>query len=343
MTTLCLDATMFVCPSVEDGPDALVTYVNNLVAIEHLSQQDWLTITLSDRTSEVLFAERKYPLFESLRLVIEQSAIDNIQPERVNALVTSFLWRLPRIEEKLGIDGLLIASFDCQPPFSSEEESKVLADHLVRLLTLMCLSCLLHDVPESTHIISTTWFDGSPLHIEVRSEVADLATSLCQNQLTMPLNLSGRFGTCTNLADLDSLLDAVIIWSQSSSHDGYNRSIHVHITQRSQQSENSQLDSWTYGSAFFESAKVLGFLEDHGKIARLLRSISETILMENMAATHWLRTSRGGNASQKIRSSDGAKAWRRDIDHEFHLHYWETAAGIEFASVVPHSDMSIPE
>jgi hypothetical protein len=38
------------------------------------------------------------------------------------------------------------------------------------------------------------------------------------------------------------------------------------------------------------------------------------------------------------------KAQRRDIDYEFHLHYWECANGtIELASVVHHNDFSIPE
>jgi hypothetical protein len=43
-----------------------------------------------------------------------------------------------------------------------------------------------------------------------------------------------------------------------------------------------------------------------------------------------------------MRGSD--KAQRRDIDYEFHLHYWEIANDvIELASVVHHNDFSIPE
>ena len=76
----------------------------------------------------------------------------------------------------------------------------------------------------------------------------------------------------------------------------------------------------------------------------LLSAISETILNINMRDTHWLRRGAGGNEQQLYRNSDNAKAWRRDIDHEFHLHYWATSDHhIEFASIVVHNNMSIPE
>jgi hypothetical protein len=66
------------------------------------------------------------------------------------------------------------------------------------------------------------------------------------------------------------------------------------------------------------------------------------MLSQNMAAVHGLRTGMGGDDPQRTRGKD--KAQRRDIDYEFHLHYWECANGtIELASVVHHNDFSIPE
>ncbi|MDR1578339.1 MAG: hypothetical protein LBT86_08995 [Deltaproteobacteria bacterium] len=73
---------------------------------------------------------------------------------------------------------------------------------------------------------------------------------------------------------------------------------------------------------------------------RILRSIVETIKRDNLLAVHAPRTGSGGNAPQRTRGSD--KARRRDIDREFHLHYWERADGtVELASVVYHNDFSI--
>ena len=75
---------------------------------------------------------------------------------------------------------------------------------------------------------------------------------------------------------------------------------------------------------------------------RILRSIVETVVDENTTDVHALRIGKGGNCPQKMRGND--KAQRRDIDREFHLHYWERSDGkIELASVVYHNDFEIPE
>ena len=72
--------------------------------------------------------------------------------------------------------------------------------------------------------------------------------------------------------------------------------------------------------------------------------MAETIEHRQMADTHALRHGLGANDAQRVRASDGAKAWRRDIDREYHLHYWELGEGmVEFASVGPHNDFTIPE
>ena len=76
--------------------------------------------------------------------------------------------------------------------------------------------------------------------------------------------------------------------------------------------------------------------------AKVLRSIIDTLEGLNMRATHRLRTGQGANDPQRTRGLDNA--WRRDIDYEYHLHYWQCEDGnIELGSVVVHKDMTIPE
>ena len=82
--------------------------------------------------------------------------------------------------------------------------------------------------------------------------------------------------------------------------------------------------------------------QSHSLPPRVLRSIVETLNDERMTDVHALREGKGGNTSQRLRGKD--KAQRRDIDHEFHLHYWDCDDGtVEIASVVYHNDFSIPE
>lgn len=63
---------------------------------------------------------------------------------------------------------------------------------------------------------------------------------------------------------------------------------------------------------------------------------------------HQLRTSSAGNAPARVRAADGAIAWRCYLQHKTpaarRLHYWVKSDGsIEFACVVTHDDMTIPE
>jgi hypothetical protein len=82
-------------------------------------------------------------------------------------------------------------------------------------------------------------------------------------------------------------------------------------------------------------------MHDERKINRLLRACAELLSGNNMAASHWLRVGKGGNDKQ--RSRDHWRAWRHDIDNEFHLHYWRYGTRIEIANVVVHSDFNISD
>ena len=54
-----------------------------------------------------------------------------------------------------------------------------------------------------------------------------------------------------------------------------------------------------------------------------LRAAADAIDRQKMSAVHALRTGEGGDNPQRLRERDSAKAWRRDVDHEYHLHYWD--------------------
>lgn len=51
-----------------------------------------------------------------------------------------------------------------------------------------------------------------------------------------------------------------------------------------------------------------------------IRAITEEILHINMKDIHELREKKGGNSNQ-LKNNDHS-VWRRDLDYEYHLHYW---------------------
>jgi len=133
------------------------------------------------------------------------------------------------------------------------------------------------------------------------------------------------------------------IWRNAEDTETYRAALDIYIHQRTDK-QNRISVSWSFGSEFIKSLKKLKFLNKDEEIVKLLRTLAETLLSENFQATHCLRIGKGGNDPQKIRKKDGAGAWRRDIDRDFHLHYWKTSDEIEFAwAAHPHDDYYIPE
>lgn len=93
------------------------------------------------------------------------------------------------------------------------------------------------------------------------------------------------------------------------------------------------------GPDFLASAKLHGFLHEEPKISRLLADCNDLLCRRNLNKTHKLRTGRGGSDPQVIRGV--WRAWRHDVDYEYHLHYWRNDDEIILSKVVVHEDFSI--
>jgi hypothetical protein len=76
-------------------------------------------------------------------------------------------------------------------------------------------------------------------------------------------------------------------------------------------------------------------------LRKVLRACAEVVCDSDPAASHALRTGSGASAAQV--KFDGQKAWRQDVDREWHLHFWRSEGGhIQFASLRGHNYMDIP-
>ena len=98
-----------------------------------------------------------------------------------------------------------------------------------------------------------------------------------------------------------------------------------------------------FGRSFLEAAKLHGFLHESPKARRLLATIAEIVYDQKMGQTHALRVGMGACDPQRSRTCDGAGAWRRDVDYEYHLHYWRKGRCFELAWIGVHNDFRCPE
>jgi hypothetical protein len=159
-----------------------------------------------------------------------------------------------------------------------------------------------------------------------------------------PLHLQGRLQLCNTPHGLYLAVDPLDIWISASTDEECAHALRLFLYQKVYKARRECLShddlQWSLGDCFCESVMRLGFLANRGRMRTLLRACADTILNENLSQTRWLRTGSGAEDPQLRRGHD--KAWRRSIDHEYRLHYWETELGPELACVVVHKDMSIP-
>ncbi len=339
-----LDPSIFASPKPEDGIIAFLSYINNIISWSELVGANWISIYISALTEEILAQTNSYPLWKDLKDAITGLAINDIHPREVVTLVDSLLLKTPTIEDETGILELLICDFECIPSEYFSNRLSVYIEQHNRLLALMSLSCEVLDKSEKDNILITCNTSNSRTEIAVTGQVIDIDFSNNHNNINIPYNINSTFCACNSPHGLYTSVDPVEIWINALDEDDYTKSIFVFLYQIINDLGNPEIDidnyNWTIGPCFVSTVAELGFKSQPSKVRMLLRAISETVLKLNLSDTHWLRTGEGANDPQ--REINNKKAWRRDIDHCFHLHYWETEAGPEFASIVTHNDMSIP-
>jgi hypothetical protein len=164
---------------------------------------------------------------------------------------------------------------------------------------------------------------------------------------TLPESFESDVLVCDDFRGLIGFIDAATILLNATDDVGVRTAVQITIYQM--RLANGIDPEWDDIPRFYVGNEFLNSFQHHNPSqthsTKFLQSIVETINNVNMSRTHSIRTGAGGGNPQRIRKKDRAKAFRRDIDKEYHLHYWICEDGIvEFASInFPHDDFSIPE
>ena len=178
---------------------------------------------------------------------------------------------------------------------------------------------------------------------EVEHDRSDLLNLPCP-----PDFFEGDVLVCDDFNGLINCLDETSMLTGASDNFGIELSVKIALFKYSlAHGESIDWDNTIapdIGSNFIETCQKCCTDQGTSLPLKILRSIVETVKNKNLSDVHALRIGLGGEDPQRTRSKDKAKAQRRDIDQEFHLHYWECVDGkIELASVAYHNDFSIAD
>jgi hypothetical protein len=334
-----IDAFLVACPSSDEGAAAFQTYVDDLLQWSRLRTDTGVTIYASTTAYDVLAATDSYPLWAPLSRNLAAFNLTHVQAKDVVNLVHSLLTKAPVVEDVLGLAEFLCEAGCCRWPWAVGTRDHRFEVHAQHIVVAMCLVERQLANGQSRHLLFTRGCESnSTISLDATVEDADGPNKLAFH---WPLAARGTFGAC---------VDASAVWDGTDVAEIFLEGLQRHDSELLLRAVREALRRrghaevpWRVNAEFFATVLRLGGGRQVSVVRAIIRACVETVIGENMRATHRLRRGVGAEEPQRVRTRDGAGAWRRDIDHEYHLHYWETESGPELAAAVVHSDLSIPE
>ena len=346
MPSVTVDAGVLAAPSSDSSADTVYTYIDALLDWRQLLKEPWIAVYMSARATESLLCDGMYPLRDSLKLLFRTHGVMHADVNTVAMLVDNLLQITPSLETLFGVEDVLTEELSTEPDVLKLSRGKRVQSDFERCLTLIAIlrqHCgdlfqdhffVLRNAPES--------------HVRVQARILTIEHE--RDDLdgipTYPELFKGNVLVCDDFRGLIRCLDASKVLVDSKDHLGLETAISIALyksrLKRGENPEWSDFGDLRIGHQFLRTIEeTLG--ASSALPGKILRAIVDTVDRENMAAVHALRTGPHGNDPQRMRGNDGAM--RRDIDQDYHLHYWSCGNGIvELASVnYPHHNYWIPE
>ncbi len=348
MPSVTIDTCILAPPTNDTTREAVIDYVVTLLDWKELLKNTWVDIYMSERAMEIMQKEDVYPIRPSLTQLFQARGLQfAYSANDIARFVDDLFKKTPYFETHFKIQDVLVSNIETSPNLVEIHSSKPRADDLIRIAVVIAIlrSCCRNPVLDHSLIIKPR--QGSSV-VKVIAQI-DIIETTRDDMLDLPKPpefFSGDILTCQNFREFVQNLDEIAIWESSTDKEGLELALKIAIfksrLERNIEPDWDTIQGFSFGREFLERLRACERGGNPGLVARILRSLTETIEKLNMRAIHPKRKGGGGDDPQEMRKKD--KAWRRDIDAEYHLHYWECADGaIEFASVGPHNMFDIPK
>ena len=348
--TVYLDPSVFVCPTPSDPIDEYVAkleqYIETLGSLRDRLKSSLFRLLTSRDTAGLLLVANCYPVYPSLRDGLQRAGLGEIyQPGDVVRLVDQLLREANPIEDTVGVNAVIADPLNVTTPmeYVGDGAQRELQDyHYLTLAIGFYLGTLRPDLIWA--VGRTKSANGraaeSSTMIKVVGTIRDIELSDEEATVSIPLTIEVFIPCGASCKQLCIGLDLHKL-SQDLTESSLVELITVALSQSPNADTSRSKLNWTVGSSFYESVVKLNLQNNPAIFRALLAACTSTICATEMSKTHALRTGPGGNNPQI--KKDGACAWRRDIDREFHLHYWSRGESYEFASCVVHNNFSISD
>lgn len=345
MHCIVIDAHILACPVASDYMDkaeftkAFETYLETLSSWTTIKEKFRL-ITNND-IEQVLHSTGSYPFWESVNDALTSLGLDDDYEARdIIKLLDTFLNKSDVLEEILEVEEVLCVTSKVEPAGSLGHRSDEFLQHFDRLIGLLSLDKILDRKLNSSPILLSKCNKSSAKPLTITGTLEDFDGKE-ERGLAVPIDFINEMQTAHLPNEAMRHFDYISVWKEKSVM-ACQTAVEIYLLKIRNICYDKLDDfraNWKVNPSLLESLAGLDLFYDATKVEKIIRSISETILRENLMKTHGLRDGEGGNNSTITKGK--SKAMRRDIDDEFHLHYWDDGSNIRISNVVVHNDFKI--
>ena len=350
--SIVLDPAVLALPPEDLLRDDALGFVERVERWADFRRKKIARISLPVETADVLESDGVMPGRSRLEELFSRFGIREYSVNDVSRMVLSFLQDSDAFPDCFGIRAVDFVKVEVSPNLDRGGRGISLSRELDSCLVL--LACLRQAEKKNMYSFAIAAAREPAARVMVTAEITAVETMFGDTKYfdsQAPHIVSGELTLCPEPTDFITTMNEYELFRAGDRIDRLALAIQVRLFKSTCPPETEHVaarsatrESWSLGRDFASSySKCLkGGVETLPR--KVLDAVFEVLSGGNVRAGHTLRTSRGGDAQQRVRKSDGAGAFRHDIDYEYHLHYWKDAQGqIEFANVVPHGDVSISE
>ena len=348
MLNVTIDPSILALPSKLKSAKEIYEYAENLHEWSDLISDSSIRASIIDGGLEALQMDEYFPMYEHLNRSFSAHGIEEYSLQDIRILISGIL-RYQSFAEFSGVQDILIEEIETDPNILASALGSELRAALARCLVVISIlrkhcSRMMehHRLVVRPQLVS---------EIAVRARILELEHSrddLCASLLT-----SERFAdsapVCGRVDQYIRSLDVESVLSNAASADHVRLAIRIALVQ-SAIGNDAQLfselgDKVRVQDEFLASLREVQRQDSSISSRRILRVIEYTIRGQSLDSTHAIRVGKGANEMARTRKTDDARAMRRDISEDCHLHYWRLRNGVvEFARIAyPHDDFLIPE
>jgi hypothetical protein len=330
---LALDPDTLALPESREHP-SIHLYVYSLLQWSVIAQSAWGRLLLCRDWEAAASDDGRYPIYSAIRDALETAQVRDYDAATVSSLITRLIRQTTTVEKIIGVDDVLWESCDWILTNTKPQTHLNLALDKTGILLALGKESTFSDVElgssKAANLSAVELLAGNVMvqYCDPRGE--EMVGEL--RGIIKIVNSAGDYVASLDPAELlaDGTIDIAV-------------AVRIAVFQRKETADLRLLgnNGCTLGREFAASVRQHRFGDDPAIYGRIIRACADTILGTNLAAVHPLRRGRGAEDPQQTRGT--ALAWRRDVDYEYHLHYWQTPGeSPEFAAVVVHEDFNIP-